>query len=283
MEQKPSERFVVMKRSVILDKRLTPTDKLVYARICSFNEFFESAETTAELFGVKADTVKKSKAKLEKLEYIRCVRNTGRGKVYIPLFDDYQTSTDMLDRRAQICTSDGHIYAPIEKKEKRILDTKVSKAQSHDDEQKEHGNSDINAIFQAWQDAGLPAITSRTQASRRTVWNMLRNKQIGRERLLRGVQLAGKAYGVPYAPSVLSFEDLNRKLTALELWNDKQASASMQKSNPATGRDYSPTYSGEIAYERRPYDERPAVLDYERSAETVSDEFLDECRKKLNK
>lgn len=279
MEQKPSERFVVMRRSVILDKRLTPTDKLVYARICSFDEFFESAETTAELFGVKADTVKKSKAKLEKLGYIRCVRNTGRGKVYIPLFDDYQTSTDMPDRRAQTCTSDEHVYTPIEKKEKRILDTNVSRAKQPD----EFGNSDINAIFQAWTDAGLPAITSRMQANRRAVWNMLRNKQIGQERLLRGVQLAGKAYGEPYAPSVLSFEDLNRKMTALELWNDKQASASMQKSSPATGRDYSPTYSGEITYERRPYDERPAVLDYEPSAEIVSDEFLDECRKKFNK
>ena len=268
-----------MRRSVILDKRLTPTDKLVYARICSFDEFFESSEATAELFGVKADTVKKSKAKLEKLGYIRCVRNTGRGKVYIPLFDDYQSSTDMDDRRAQICTSDGHIYAPIEKKEKRILDTNVSRAKQPD----EYGNSAINAIFQAWQDAGLPAITSRAQANRRAVWNMLRNKQIGRERLLRGVQLAGEAYGEPYAPSVLSFEDLNRKLTALELWHDKQASASVQKPSPATAHSYSSTYSGEITYDRRPYDERPAILDCEPSAEIVSDEFLEQCRKNIHR
>lgn len=281
MEQKPSERFVVMKRSVILDKRLTPTDKLVYARICSFDEFFESSETTAELFGVKPDTVKKSKAKLEKLGYIRCIRNTGRGKAYIPIYDEYQTSTDMLDRRAQICTSDVDKYTPIEKKEKRTkLDTNVSKAQSHDDEQKEYGNSDINVIFQAWLDAGLPAITSRVQANRRAVWNMLRNKQIGRERLLCGVQLAREAYGERYAPSVLTFEDLNRKLTALELWHDKQASV-LTTSRPDTSREYSSTYSGEVTYERRPYDERPAILDYERSDEVVSDEFLEQCRKKF--
>lgn len=292
LEQKPNQRFVVMRQSIILDKNLTPTEKLVYARVCSFDEFFESSETTAELFGVKSGTVKKAKIKLERLGYIKCVRNTGRGKAYVAIYDDQpepskleasanQTCTDMDDRRARLCTSDVHIYAPIEKnREENIeLDTNVSRAKQPD----EYGNSDINAIFQAWQDAGLPAITSRMQANRRAVWNMLRNKQIGRERLFRGVQLAGKAYGEPYAPAVLSFEDLNRKLTALELWNDKKASASVHKSSPATRRDYSPTYSGEIAHERRPYDERPAVLDYERSAEIVSDEFLEQCRKKFNK
>lgn len=160
------------------------------------------------------------------------------------------------------------------------LDTNVSRAQSHDDEQKEYGNSNINAIFQAWLDAGLPAITSRGQANRRIVWNMLRNKQIGKERLLRGIQLASEAYGERYAPSVLNFEDLNRKLTALELWYDKQTSV-LTTSRPATSREYSSTYSGEITYERRPYDERPAVLDYERSDEVVSDEFLEQCRKKF--
>lgn len=289
MEQKPNQRFVVMRQSIILDKNLTPTEKLVYARVCSFDEFFESAETTAELFGVQSGTVKKAKIKLEKLGYIKCVRNTGRGKAYVAIYDDRpepsklempanQTCTDMNNRRARLCTSDVHIYAPIEKnREENIeLDTKVSRAKRPD----EYGNSEINAIFQAWQDAGLPAITSRTQANRRAVWNMLRNKQIGQERLLRGIQLAGEAYGEPYAPSVLSFEDLNRKLTALELWHDKQNN---QKPSATTGHSYSPTFSGEIAYERRVYDQRPSVLDRKKTTETVSDEFLQKCREKINR
>ena len=157
------------------------------------------------------------------------------------------------------------------------LDTNVSRAKQPD----EHGNSDINAIFQAWQDAGLPAITSRGQANRRIVWNMLRNKQIGKERLLRGIQLASEAYGKPYAPTVFNFEDLNRKLTALEAWKQKQSALAEQPKRQPSASSYSPTYSGEIAYERRAYDERPAVLDYERSDEVVSDEFLEQCRKKF--
>lgn len=91
-------RFIVIREDILSDKRLTFADKIIYMRVCSFDEFSESSETTAELLGLKADTVKKSKAKLEKLGYIRCVRNTGRGKVYISLFDDNQTNTRMGDR-----------------------------------------------------------------------------------------------------------------------------------------------------------------------------------------
>lgn len=278
MEQKTSERFIVLKRSVMLDKQLTPTDMKVYARICMFEEFFESSESTAEMIGVKPDTVKKSKAKLEKLGYIRCVRNTGRGKVYIPLYDEYQTSTGMNDRRAQTCTSDGHVYTPIEKKEKRILDTNVSRAKQPE----EFGNSEINDMLRLWQDAGLPAITARVQSSRRTIWNMLRNKAIGAERLKHGIELAGEAYGEPYAPTVLNFEDLNRKLTALEAWEQKQAVLAEQPKHQPSPSSYSPTYSGEIAYERRPYDQRPSILDQEKVTEVFSDDFYEEMRQRVH-
>lgn len=91
-------RVVVIREDILADEHLTPADKIIYMRVCSFDEFSESSETTAELLGLKADTVKKAKAKLEKLGYIRCIRNTGRGKVYVPLYDDYQTSTEMGDR-----------------------------------------------------------------------------------------------------------------------------------------------------------------------------------------
>lgn len=157
------------------------------------------------------------------------------------------------------------------------LDTNVSRAKQPD----EYGNSDINKMLRLWQDAGLPAITSRVQSSRRTVWNMLRNKAIGAERLKHGIEVAGEAYGEPYAPTVFNFEDLNRKLTALEAWKQKQSALAEQPKRQPSGSRYSPTYSGEITYERRAYDERPAVLDYERSDEVVSDEFLEQCRKKF--
>jgi len=269
-------RVIVLREDILSDKRLTFADKIIYARISAFENYFESAEACAELLDASVSTVQKAKAKLESLGYITCIKNTGRGKVYRTNLDWLSDSQDLPIRLVKSANHSSKICEHSIDKEEIELDTKVSKAKQPD----EHGNSDINAIFQAWQDAGLPAITSRGQANRRIVWNMLRNKQIGKERLLRGIQLASEAYGKPYAPSVLSFEDLNRKLTALELWHDKQASL-LTTSRPATSREYSSTYSGEIAYERRPYDERPAVLDYEPSDEVVSDEFLEQCRKKF--
>lgn len=91
-------RVVVIREDILSDEYLTPADKLIYAWVCSFDEFSESSETTAELLGISVSSVQKAKAKLEKLGYIRCIRNTGRGKVYISLFDGNQTSTRMGDR-----------------------------------------------------------------------------------------------------------------------------------------------------------------------------------------
>ena len=184
--------------------------------------------------------------------------------------------------------SDGVVISEVDKmltslnniKEENIkgLDTKVSRAK----QPSEHGNSEINEMLRLWQDAGLPAITARVQQSRRTIWNMLRNKAIGAERLKHGIELAGEAYGEPYAPTVLNFEDLNRKLTALEAWKQKQAVLAEQPKHQPSGSSYSPTYSGEIAYERRPYDQRPSILDQKQVTEVFSDDFYEEMRQRAH-
>lgn len=276
-------RVVVIREDILSDEHLTPADKLIYARISAFENYFESAEACAELLRVSVSAVQKAKAKLETLGYITCVKNTGRGKVYRTNLDWLSDSQDLPIRLVKSANHNSKICEhSIDKEEIEILDTKVSKAQSHDDEQKEYGNSEINAIFQAWADAGLPAITSRVQANRRAVWNMLRNKQIGTERLKHGIELAGEAYGEPYAPTVLNFEDLNRKLTALEAWEQKQAVLAEQPKHQPLPSSYSPTYSGEIAYERRPYDQRPSILDQKQVTEVFSDDFYEEMRQRAH-
>lgn len=270
-------RVVVIREDILSDEHLTPADKLIYARISAFENYFESAEACAELLRVSVSAVQKAKAKLETLGYITCVKNTGRGKVYRTNLDWLSDSQDLPIRLVKSANHNSKICEHSIDKEEIELDTKVSKAQ----QPSEHGNSDINEMFRLWQSVGLPTITSRVQSSRRTVWNMLRNKAIGAERLKHGIELAGEAYGEPYAPTVFNFEDLNRKLTALEAWKQKQSALAEQPKRQPSASSYSPTYSGEITYERRPYDERPAVLDYERSDEVVSDEFLEQCRKKF--
>ena len=275
-------KVVVIREDILSDEHLTPADKLIYARISAFENYFESAEACAELLRVSVSAVQKAKAKLETLGYITCIKNTGRGKVYRTNLDWLSDSQDLPIRLAKSANQDSKICEHSIDREEIELDTKVSKAQSQDDEQKEFGNSEINAIFKAWSDAGLPAITSRAQQSRRTIWNMLRNKQIGAERLKHGIELAGEAYGEPYAPTVFNFEDLNRKLTALEAWKQKQTVLAEKPKTQPSPSSYSPTYSGEIAYERRPYDQRPSILDQEQVTEVFSDDFYEEMRQRVH-
>ena len=73
----------IIGEDILTDRNLTPSEKMVYARICYFEEFFENVETTASYLGLKVWTVQSAKRKLESLGYISCVQNTGRGKVYV--------------------------------------------------------------------------------------------------------------------------------------------------------------------------------------------------------
>lgn len=146
------------------------------------------------------------------------------------------------------------------------LDTNVSRAKQPE----EFGNQDINDVFKAWEDAKLPPIVGRVQANRRAVWNMLRNKAIGKQKLLDLIQLVAYSQSDPYAPGIPDLETLPRRIGALETWRRRQvAKAEAETKQP------------EPVYQRRPYDVRPAILDKEEVTEEVTAEFLDNCRKKF--
>lgn len=82
-EQQKRSDIVAINGRILRDKRLTPTQKLVYARIAYFETYFESAESAAEFLGLTAYAVQEAKRVLERLGYIKCIRNTGRGKEYV--------------------------------------------------------------------------------------------------------------------------------------------------------------------------------------------------------
>ena len=83
MEEQKRNKVSIINEDILSDKNLTPAEKMVYSRICYFIEFFESAEATAEYLGLKVWTIQSAKRKLEKLGYIVCAENTGRGKRYV--------------------------------------------------------------------------------------------------------------------------------------------------------------------------------------------------------
>lgn len=83
MEQQ-YKRFVLMRQEVLEDETLTPGEKLLLARYSGFEGvIFESPEQTGKFLGVSAEGIRKHRQKLEKLGYLKCVENNGRGKKYI--------------------------------------------------------------------------------------------------------------------------------------------------------------------------------------------------------
>ena len=82
-EEQPRSKVLVINEEILGDKTLSLTEKFVYARICYFEEFFESAEATAEYLGIGVSAVKRAKRTLEDKGNIVCVKDSGRGKVYV--------------------------------------------------------------------------------------------------------------------------------------------------------------------------------------------------------
>ena len=82
-EEQKRNRISIINEDILCDKTLSLVEKVVYARICYFEVFFEGAEATAEYLGLKTKAVQNAKRLLEKKGNIICVKNTGRGKMYV--------------------------------------------------------------------------------------------------------------------------------------------------------------------------------------------------------
>ena len=113
-----SKGFFTVSYKICHLPNLQPIDVMVLSRICSFGVFFESAESTAEFINRKPDSVRNSKQKLERLNYIRCIENNGRGKKYIARADlrardfskrDQQMFNQIRDR---VEKKNGSFYVP---------------------------------------------------------------------------------------------------------------------------------------------------------------------------
>lgn len=98
--------------------KLTPLEVMVLSRICSFGIFFESAEVTAEFLNRQPSSVRNAKQKLERLNYICCIEDTGRGKKYIARADlrareFSKKDQQVLDQiRARVEKNTGSFYIP---------------------------------------------------------------------------------------------------------------------------------------------------------------------------
>lgn len=237
-------RLIIISEDVLCDKSLSLAEKCVYARIAGFEEYFESAEECASLLGLGLSTVRGAKQKLEKLGYIECVRNTGRGKAY----------RAVLDYRKGDSTASRPVTQASSKKE-------PSKP--------EFGNSDINSMFTFWQENVGTPIISREKQNRRACYNLLRNKHVGREKLERAVEFVGETKEDRFAPRISDFVDLQSKFNELCAYKTKHdaellnSDAKTQNKAVSSGMKANYSQGGVVPFEAW----RPTQGDLERERE----------------
>jgi len=228
--EQQQKKIVVMNSDIINDKELTPSEKLVYARICFFDEFFEQAEATAEYLGISTDKVKRAKQKLEKLGYIVCVTNTGRGKRYVALLDSLGNSrqvktTNQTSKKAPIRRVK---KTNIDKKEIRTnnIDTNVSmetaSQKTFADGKPDFRNDDVQLLVDKWAE-----ITGNPPNSQK--WHRIGAshlaKKFGVEVVVKVLYLVRQSYDDQYAPRINDLQDLWKKWGELGAWaHRKQAS-----------------------------------------------------------
>lgn len=213
-------RLIIISEDVLCNKSLSLAEKCVYARIAGFEEYFESAEECADLLGLGLSTVRSAKQKLEKLGYIECVRNTGRGKAYRAVLD-YRKG----DNVASDTVNESN---PQKVTQKAEPDSKPS-----------YGNSSINSMFDYWQKCVGTPIISREKSNRRACYNLLRNKHIGEEKLRHAVEFLGEIKEDRFAPRISDFVDLQSKFNALcDYKNRRDQQTPTADANDARQDDY---------------------------------------------
>ena len=229
MENKDENRFIILTQNILGDRNLTPCDKLVLARITGFTIFYESNATTAAFLGIGEDTVKKSKQKLEKLDYIVAIADNGHGKKYAPNYNRILGSGGESTRLAGKIYPAGDENLPTENKEKNKEKTKKgdeSVAGQADEEKKtEYGREDINELIELWEAETGVSIKGQ-QNQRRQLYNLLR--KYGPEATKTLVKRVGTATrsGDRFAPQIATPSDLTgkySKLPKLELWEQRNA------------------------------------------------------------
>lgn len=149
---------VTIMQYAMFDKRLTTTDRMIYVYISSFSGlFFERKANTAEKLGLKQETVKKAKSKLEKLGYIRCVEDDGLGKTYETI------------QHAALRTANDRIMG----------NKKTRKASKMTKDERMQWIRDKNDAVAYWEKKKMPKIVANATRNNYALSRLLKNKDIG--------------------------------------------------------------------------------------------------------
>lgn len=209
------DRFIILRRDVLARKDLSASEKLVYARICGFSEYFESKEQCAEVLGIGVNTVVKAKQKLVRSGFIREIADSGRGKTYQAIYDSLAKSAKQVGKKLPSRLADSATIEEIEKKD--IITTKVVIGETPET----YGKSEINEVFAFWKETVGYEISAKSQANRYACSNLIKKHGVhGLKQLIRGVALTQSD---KFAPRISDFSQLQAKLNELLAWGRRQS------------------------------------------------------------
>lgn len=250
MEKQKRSGITVITAEILQDRNLTPAEKLVYARIAYFEEFFEESKKTAEYLGIKEWTVQSAKRRLEKLGYIKCICNSGRGKRYVcdleagrraknnirPCENQSQslvkTKSDLGNTKVRPCENQDIGKNEVRMREELSNPKGLGEIAEIVEEKKEtYGNPEINKLMDEWEKV-FGYRQKETPANRRAAYNLSRSKDY-RDKIPQILLMLDHAQRDRYSSreikQIVGFADLQRNIQHLMVWARREASEQAER------------------------------------------------------
>lgn len=218
---------------IMEDESLNAIERITYAEVASFREFYASNAWLANRIGKSERTARRIISTLIDKGYLEQAGFNGRFRTLRPCrpVKNDQSGQKCPDRVAKNGQADRPEVTTIDNsKEHSILtSSKEEGSEAPNDGQtetpKEYGNADINALIRLFE-AETSIKADPSQLNRRAAYSLIRSR--GKEGAERLTRLAGQAIrsADQYAPRIGSFKDLvgkYEKASKLEAWATKQA------------------------------------------------------------
>lgn len=219
--QKKEFTGVWIPKHIIEDTRLKPVARLIYAEISCFEVCTMTNETLAERAGCSEATASRMVGALKELGYIKIIGFNGRIRKMTSLFDK-QAVPSQIDEAAYAKTT--KLPTQIESQENNIdnkENTSITNVMGETPET--FGKSEINELFEYWEQTIGVKISSRVQPNRNACNNLLKKYGInGVKQLIVAVQAS---HNDKYAPRVSDFSSLQSKLNELLIWAKKKGTS----------------------------------------------------------
>lgn len=231
------ERYVLVPQSILKDKKLNCVQKLVYASMFNYEEYWETPESSAENLGLTVRQVMEARRYLENEGYIVCLRNTGRGKVYSVVLhkSGAERYTKAEGSDTEKCNSSSlekqGTENKVENKEKINTMSKLIEGKSlpavQTSERKEYGNKDINLLFVKWKEICGFEIKSKVQLNRFACQRLIKSR--GLDNIIKALPFVAQSHNDQYAPKIANFMDLEQRWDDMGLWVRKKTATALKQ------------------------------------------------------